>query len=195
MIDKLSPLADLLRPLSARVMLACADHTISGRDMTPQLSNSRKVPLKRLHAQTRFPDKTQKVFTCRPAESDNSNVILLDADMPHGMTLRSQMQARGIIVHLGPDSLDASSSPIIVVNAENRKAPQVELRMAAAKSCFGTAPVGYALPLKVISTNELVNDSLLDHLISLGVVIQLDFPSDDVLQEDINFSNGQVSRK
>ncbi|MBL4917594.1 hypothetical protein [Szabonella alba] len=37
MTDKpLPPLADLLRPLSARVMPARASHTISGREMTPQ---------------------------------------------------------------------------------------------------------------------------------------------------------------
>lgn len=36
MTDKLPPLADLLRPLSARVMPARASHTLSGREMTPQ---------------------------------------------------------------------------------------------------------------------------------------------------------------
>jgi hypothetical protein len=154
-----------------------------------------KAPSKRMQTPTRSLDKTEKAIYRCPSECDSSNVILLDADMPLGMALRSKMQARGIIVHFGPDSLDASSSPIIVVNAKNRKAPQVELRMAAAKSCFRKAPVGYALSSKAIPASETVNDSLFGHLTSLGVVIQMDFPSNDDLRGRVSLSNGKFSRE
>jgi hypothetical protein len=67
--------------------------------------------------------------------------ILLDADCPEGMELRSILQAVGVQVAMGPSFGLDDAMPLILVHAANRSRPEVKARMQLARDIYPDAPV------------------------------------------------------
>ena len=71
------------------------------------------------------------------------SVILLDAEFPGGMFLRTTLQAMGVLVNIGSHDVEATSPPLILLNSPNRSRPEVKARINRARICFPQAPIAF----------------------------------------------------
>jgi hypothetical protein len=82
--------------------------------------------------------------TNSPSWTDDAySVVLLDADFPDGMTLRSVLQALGVEVHSGPHCVDAQTSPLILLHTCNRQCPEVSIRLEVARRLLPESAIGF----------------------------------------------------
>jgi hypothetical protein len=95
---------------------------------------------------------------------EDYDVILLDADCPDGMALKSILQALGAQVHLGPHTVEKASEPLILVHAGNRHRPDIAFRLDLARHAFPNALVGFitgdVVPAQVLTARDDVRDIL-----------------------------------
>lgn len=66
-------------------------------------------------------------------------VIVLDAEFPEGLALKSKLQAVGAQVFVGPNAVAEESTPLIVLHASNRNKPAVQFRLQTARDLFPDA--------------------------------------------------------
>lgn len=73
--------------------------------------------------------------------ADGCEVILLDAECPEGLALKSRLQSFGLQVLIGPYAHAEEALPLIVLHALNRRKPEMQFRLRAARELFPDALV------------------------------------------------------
>jgi hypothetical protein len=74
---------------------------------------------------------------------EDYSVILLDADFPEGMALRSSLQAMGVQVHIGPHSIEGDGLPVIMLCASSRQRSDIKGRLKLAQVHFPEAAIAF----------------------------------------------------
>jgi hypothetical protein len=102
---------------------------------------SQTASASRLHS-TFKPGLLRQTFDVTDVWFDNGwDVVLLDAEFPEGLALKSKLQAAGLQVFIGPDGNAGEILPLIVLHATNRGKAAVQSRLEAARDLFPDALV------------------------------------------------------